>query len=67
VACFLLVAGGYFLLTARDSRVLLQLLVAGIVFAIANQVGNAGDYLLGAVMVFAGVVYAAFLIWQNRE
>jgi hypothetical protein len=67
VACFLLMAGGYFLLTTRDPKVLLQLLLAGIVFAVANQVGNADHYVLGAVLVVAGLVYAGFLIWQNRE
>jgi hypothetical protein len=40
---------------------LLQFLVSGIAFAIANQVGNAGSAALATVLVVAGVGYA----WMN--
>jgi hypothetical protein len=65
VACFLVMAGGFFLLTARDPRTLLHLLVVGAVFAIANQVGNAGYTILATVLIIVGIVYAAVTIRLN--
>ncbi len=65
VACFLAMAGAFFILTAREPRVLLHVLVAGIAFAIANQVGNAGYTILAAVLIIVGVAYAAITIRLN--
>jgi nitrate/nitrite transporter NarK len=66
VACFLGMAGAFFILTAREPRTLLHLLVVGIAFAIANQVGNAGYTVLAVVLIIAGVAYAAMIIRQNN-
>jgi hypothetical protein len=65
VACFLGMAGAFFILTAREPRTLLHLLVVGAAFAIANQVGNAGYTVLGVVLIIAGIAYAAMIIRQN--
>jgi hypothetical protein len=65
VACFLAMAGAFFLLTAREPRTLLHLLVVGIAFAIANQVGNAGYTLLAATLIIAGAAYAILIIRQR--
>ncbi len=65
VACFLAMAGAFLILTAREPRVLLHVLVAGIAFAIANQVGNAGYTILAAVLIIVGVAYAAITIRLN--
>ncbi len=62
VAAFLGVAGAYFMLTTRETKTLLQLFAAGVMFAIANQVGNAGYYLPGFALVFAGLIYSAVVI-----
>jgi hypothetical protein len=65
VACFLGMAGAYFMLTARQPRTLLQLLLAGISFAVANQLGNAGYDLLGSILIVAGIGYAIIVIRQG--
>ncbi len=62
VACFVCVAMAFFMLTERDSRTLLLLLVSGIAFAIANQLGNAGWTVLALALVVAGMAYAGFVI-----
>ena len=65
VACFLGMAGAYFMLTARQPRTLLHLLLAGISFAVANQLGNAGYDLLGSILIVAGIGYAIIVIRQG--
>jgi hypothetical protein len=67
VACFLGMAGAFFILTSREPRTLLHLLVAGATFAIANQIGNAGYTLLAAILIIAGVAYAAVIIRQGSS
>ena len=65
VACFLAMAGGFFILTARQPRTLLHLLLAGIAFAVANQLGNAGYELFGLLLIAVGVGYAAIIVGQG--
>ena len=65
VACFLGMAGAFFSLTARQPRTLLHLLLAGIAFAVANQLGNAGYDLLGSILIIAGIGYAIIIIRQG--
>jgi hypothetical protein len=65
VGCFLVTAGAFFILTARDRRTLLHVLVAGIAFAIANQLGNAGYTIPAAILIIGGVAYAAITIRLN--
>ena len=66
VACFLAMVAAFFLLTARQPRTLLRLLLAGIVFAVANQLGNAGYGLFGTILIVAGVGYAAVVVRQEN-
>jgi hypothetical protein len=66
VACFLCLVGAYFLLTARRPRTLLHLLLAGIAFAIANQLGNAGYILLGAILLCVGIGYAIIVVRSDK-
>jgi len=61
VTCFIGLVIVFFRFTEQDTRTLLQFLVSGIAFAIANQVGNAGSAALATVLVIAGVGYA----WMN--
>ena len=65
VACFLAMAGAFFMLTVRQPRTLLHLLLAGIAFAIANQLGNAGYFIFGSILIMAGIGYAIIVIRQG--
>ena len=66
IACLFGMAGAFFILTTREFRTLLQLVLAAFVFAIADQVGNAGYAPLGIVLIIAGAIYAAILVWHDR-
>ena len=67
VACFLGMAGAFFMLTTREPRTLLHLLVVGAAFAVANQVGNAGYTVLAVILIITGIVYAAMIIRQRSS
>jgi hypothetical protein len=62
VASFLVMCVAFFMLTEREPRTLMHLLLAGIAFAVANQIGNAGYTLFGSILLFAGVAYAGLMI-----
>jgi hypothetical protein len=62
VACFIGVAIGFFVLTEREPRKLLHLLLSGVLFAVANQLGNNGSTLFGLVLILAGIGYSVFVI-----
>jgi predicted branched-subunit amino acid permease len=62
VICFIGLVIAFFQLTERDMRTLAHLLLSGIAFAVANQVGNAGSTFLAIVLVGAGVGYAALVV-----
>ena len=61
VACFCCMVVAFFQLTRRDMRTFMQLFLAGLAFAAANQVGNAG-WTIMALLVLAGAGYAVFVI-----
>ncbi|MBR0993741.1 hypothetical protein JQ580_23740 [Bradyrhizobium japonicum] len=52
----------FFQFSDREIRTLVYFMVSGIVFAVANQVGNAGYYILAGVLILAGIVFAAMVI-----
>ncbi|MCP3442059.1 XrtV sorting system accessory protein [Bradyrhizobium sp. CCGUVB14] len=52
----------FFQFSDREIRTLMYLTLAGIVFAVANQVGNAGYYILASILVLAGIGFAALVI-----
>ena len=62
VTCFAGLVLAFFRLTNHEPRILIQFLLVGIVFAVANQVGNAGQTALALVLILAGVGYATLLI-----
>ena len=64
VTCFAGLVLAFFQFTDRETRTLVHLLLAGIVFAVANQVGNAGAVILASILILAGVTYA-FLVVRN--
>ncbi len=67
IACFLAMAGAFFILTAREPRTLLYLLISGVAFAIANQLGNAGDIVLASIVIVGAMAFAVITIWQGRS
>lgn len=46
----------------REIRTLVQFMLAGIVFAVANQVGNAGHFILAGGLILAGILFALLAI-----
>lgn len=62
VACFIGLVITFFQFTSREPRLLLHFLLSGIVFAVANQVGNAGSTMLALLLILAGIVYAAIFL-----
>ena len=52
----------FFFWTERDQRTLLHFGISGIVLAVANQVGNAGQTMFALVLVIAGIAYAAVVV-----
>ncbi len=65
VLCFIAMAIGYFGWGRGDQRLLMHLMLPGLAFAIANQLGNRGYDLLAIVVILAGVGYAA-LMFKGR-
>ena len=61
VTCFVALVIAFFQFTDRDMRTLMHFLLASIVFAIANQVGNGGSTMLALVLILAGTAYAFLL------
>jgi Mn2+/Fe2+ NRAMP family transporter len=62
VICFIAIVAGFFFFTDRDPRKLLHLLLCGVVFAVANQLGDSGSTLFGLVLIAAGVGYSVLVI-----
>lgn len=66
VTCFVGLVFAFFQFTDRKTRTLLHFLLSGIVFAVANQVGNAGASILATILIVAGAGYA-FLVARNSR
>lgn len=62
VTCFAGLVLAFFQFTDRETRTLVHLLLAGIVFAVANQVGNAGAIILASILILAGAAYAFLVV-----
>jgi hypothetical protein len=62
VTCFVALVIGFFQFTDRNTRTLLHLLLVGVVFAVANQVGNYGETVLALVLILAGAGYAVLVV-----
>jgi hypothetical protein len=61
VTCFAGLVIAFFQFTDRDTRTLVHFVLAGVVFAVANQVGNKGSMILALVLIFAGGTYAVLV------
>jgi hypothetical protein len=62
VVCFFGAAVGFFLFTEREPRKLLHILLCGVLFAVANQLGNAGFMLFGLILIVVGIGYSVLVI-----
>jgi len=58
VTCFAALVLGFFQFTDRETRTLQHFLAVGLVFAVANQVGNGGAPIWALVLIAAGIGYA---------
>jgi hypothetical protein len=65
VASFIGLVLAFFFWTERDNRTLLHFVISGAVFAVANQVGNAGQTIFAFVLIIAGIGYAFVMTWRS--
>jgi hypothetical protein len=61
VTCFVGLVIAFFQFTDRETRTLVHFILAGVVFAVANQVGNAGSIILALILILAGTTYAVLV------
>jgi uncharacterized membrane protein (UPF0136 family) len=64
VASFIGLVLAYYWFTKRDARTLLHFVISGTVFAVANQVGNAGQTWFAFLLIMAGIAYAIMVVWR---
>jgi hypothetical protein len=64
VASFIGLVLAFFFWTERDNKTLLHFVISGAVFAVANQVGNAGQTIFAFVLLIAGMAYAIVMAWR---
>jgi hypothetical protein len=66
VAAFVVMAGAYFTWGEGSQKLLLHLLICAATFAVANQLGNRGFGIFGALLLAAGAGYAVMLFRKHR-
>jgi hypothetical protein len=62
VVCFACLVFVFFQWTRRGPRTLAHFLLCGVVFAVANQLGNANYILLGSALLISGAAYAYLIV-----
>jgi predicted branched-subunit amino acid permease len=65
IACFAALVIAFFYLTKHEIRTLMHLMISAAAFSIANQLGNAGLTLFAAILMIAGVAYAALVVQKG--
>jgi hypothetical protein len=65
VTCFVGLVIAFLQFTDRETRTLMHFMLAGIVFAVANQVGNSGSTILALLLVVSGVIYPALIVLRK--
>ena len=65
VACFAGLVIAYFQFGKRDTRTLMHLMISGVAFAIANQVGNGGLPIFALILIVAGAGYAVLVVQKG--
>ena len=58
VGAFLAMVGAYLIWGRGDQRLMMHLMVSGLAFAIANQLGNNGIEVFGVLVALVGAGYA---------
>ena len=61
VTCFVGLVIAFFQFTERETKTLVHFILAGVVFAVANQVGNSGSVVLAGILILAGGTYAVLV------
>jgi hypothetical protein len=59
VICFVGLAIAFFRLTDRNTRTLVEFLLAALALAVANQIGNAGQTVLGLALILGSLGFVA--------
>ncbi len=62
VTCFAGLVIAFFQFTDRQTRTLIHFILSGVVFAVANQVGNAGLAAFALALIAAGIAYAVLTV-----
>lgn len=62
VTCFVGLVLAFFQFTDRNTRTLLHFILVGVIFAIANQLGNNGQVILAVILISAGAGYAVLTV-----
>lgn len=62
VTCFVGLVIAFFQFSDRELKTLLFFSVSGVVFAVANQVGNAGYVVFAAVLIVVAIGFAALVL-----
>ena len=65
VTCFAGLVLAFFQFTDREVRTLMHFILVGIVFAVANQVGNGGAAVWAFLLIVAGAGYAVMVVRNN--
>lgn len=67
VISFVGLVAAFFLWTDRETRTLLHLSISGVVLAVANQIGNAGNSMFAVVLILAAIGYAILVTWRSAS
>ncbi len=62
VTCFAGLVLAFFQFTTSKTRILVHFLMVGVVLAVANQLGNAGETIFAFVLIVTGVGYAILVM-----
>ena len=60
--CFVGLVIAFYQFSDREVRTLAYFMLPAIVFAVANQLGNAGHIYFGSVLVVAGIAFAVLIL-----
>jgi hypothetical protein len=62
VTCFVGLVIAFYQFSDREVRTLAYFMPPAIVFALANQLGNAGHIYFGSALVVAGIAFAVLIL-----
>jgi hypothetical protein len=65
LGCFLVLVLAFFFFTNREPKIVLNFLICAGLFAVANQLGNAGSTIFASGLIAAGILYAVVVCRAN--